>query len=206
MKERKRTGPILLRVLIGAILCVVVGNILFRASRPWKQRAAIEEMIARIPTVQTFVVGREELFNDVEEILQDHKQDFTHMDGKGEQVYFTPDRGGHYEALKDSEVFSEREKEKIYAVFAEDGPVVSYNSGQFLLDEDEYSLDNLAELRLARVEDGQEENLLSIAYYMEEVADGWYAYVTPCIHPNVFLRLDEYKAQREDGGLVRLPE
>lgn len=205
MKERKRAWPIFLRVLIGAILLIVV-LILFWDNRPRKQRVAIEEMIARIPTVQTFVVEQEELFNDAEEILQAHKRDLTHMNGKGEQVYFTPDRGGHYEALKDSEVFSEQEKEKIYAVFAEDGPVVSYNSGQFLLDEDEYSLDNLAELRLARVEDGQEEDLHSIAYYMEEVADGWYAYVTPCIHPNVFLRLDEYKAQREDGGLVRLPE
>lgn len=205
MKERKRTGPILLRVLIGAILCVIVVNIFFRASRPWKQRAAIEELIARIPTLQTFVEEREELFDAVDEILQAHKQDFTHMNGKGEQVYFTPDRGSHYEKLKDSEVFSEQEKEKIYAVFAEDGPVVSYNSGQFALDEDEYSLNTLAELRLARVKGDDVEDWLTMTYYMEEVADDWYAYVTPCIYPHIFLDLEEYREQREDGGLVRQP-
>lgn len=205
-------------VLLGAlclILCVISANVImrtvvgfftFRAGRPQRQQEAVEEMIARIPTVQTFVEEQKELFDDVEEILQAHEQDFTYMDGKGEQIFFTPDRGGHYEELKDSEAFSEREKEKIYAVFAEEGLVVSYNSGQFLLDEDEYSLDNLAELRLAKVEDDEVENWLHFAYYMEEVAPKWYAYVTPCIHPNVFLRLDEYKAQREDGGLVRLPE
>lgn len=204
MKERKRAGPIFLRVLIGATLLIVV-LILFWDNRPWKQRVTIEKMIARIPTVQTFVVEREELFNDVEEILQAHEQDFTHMNGKGEQVYFTPDRGGNYEALKDSKVFSEQEKEKIYAIFAEDGPVVSYNSSQFLLDEGEYSLDNLAELRLARVKGDDVEDWLTMTYYMEEVADDWYAYVTPCIYPHIFLDLEEYREQREDGGLVRQP-
>lgn len=206
MNERKKTRTILLCVFIGALLCAIIVLTLFRAIRPLKQRMAVEEMITRVPALRAFVEERVELFDDVEAIFQEHRQDFTHLYYRDNHITFTPNSGGYYENLEDSQVFSEVEKGKIYELFTVVGPLVSYSGSQFGLDDNEYSLDYLAELRLAKVEETGVEDWLTMSYYMEEVADDWYAYVTPCIYPKIFLQPGEYREQRLDRGLVQLSD
>jgi len=218
-KRRKRTvgDYVLLGFLCAAVLLVSSIPVLVPALKERGERervkevtAAVEELLPKVPKVKQFVAENLECLAEAEGIFD--KYDVQRVSGTGEHILIRLADSGESAALAEAELLTEEEKEKIAALFADDGPLREYDV-VFRLDPEEYSARERAKIHIVHLgmEDAEVEHNAELTFYMEEVENGWYVAIDPeGIADRAMKDLRAYdkyvKSQREDGGLVRLED
>lgn len=170
-------------------------------SWPYTAIKEAKSLIPRIEEIRPYVEENWELINEVNKIVGAHDE-FSYLSKGDDGIWFSINRDSQYLYIEDVNFLSEEEKQIISALFEKDVPfIMSHN----VLYTGLYGDAELMRLDICYIPEIELSQRNERIYYMEELAPDWYA----CTNIAFKVRgidIAYFKAQREDGGLVRLSD
>lgn len=192
-----RAGVTTLMIAIG--LCSILALCSYDS---WPNNAIREAkaLIPRIAEIRPYVEEHWILMNNVNQVLEAHPEIQTIRDDETSVMCRMED--GQERNLSEIASLSEEEKQTITSLFDGTAP---YAMSRDLIYTAFYGDDRLMRIVVFYVPENELDRCHEFFYYMEELAPNWYA-CTSVVRMVRGVDFAPYQAQREDGGLVRLPQ
>lgn len=201
MEKRSPQG---IRVCVIALLIAIgIGSILALCSYDSWPNNAIREakaLIPRIAEIRPYVEEHWVLMNNVNQVLEAHPEIRTIRDNETPVMCRMEDR--QERTLSEIASLSEKEKQTITALFDGTAP---FAMSLDVIHTGIYGDDRLMQIDILYISENDLNRCHEVYYYMEELAPNWYA-CTSVVRMVRGVDFAPYQAQREDGGLVRLPQ
>lgn len=172
----------------------------FYQDNMWPHSAIREakSLIPHIAQIRSHVEENWELMNAVNRILGEHPELASLR--CNDSCVMCRVEGGE-EILSDVPFLSTEDKQTISALFTKNFP---YAMSHDIVYTGIYGDDRLMRLIVCYVPEDELSQWNKQTYYMEELAPNWYA-CTSMLRKIRSIDIASFQAQREDGGLVRLP-
>lgn len=201
MEKRSPQG---IRVCVSALLIAIgLCSILALCSYDSWPNNAIREakaLIPRIAEIRPYVEENWILINNVNLVLKAHPEIRVITDNETSVICRMEDR--ERRNLSEMESLSEEEKQTIVALFNGKCP---FTMGLDVIYTDVEGDADLMRIDVVYVPENELDRYHKNAYYMEELAPNWFA-CTSVVQKIHGIDYASFQSQREDGGLVRLPQ
>lgn len=198
-KSPRETRGVGVTLLLAICICSILALCSYDS---WPNNAIREAktLIPRIAELRPYIEEHWELMNGVNRVLEAHPEIYRIRDT--DTSVMCRMEVGQERNLSEIETLSEAEKQTIIALFDGTAP---YAMSLGVIHTGVHGDDDLMRIDVLYIPENDLSRCHEVYYYMEELAPNWYA-CTSIVQKVRGIDYAPFQAQREDGGLVRLPQ